>query len=188
MSSLDIALTQVKDPVERLLRVAALFGGATMAMGALLRWIETTTFAGPIYQSGLRSFAGKVVLVIGLATIALVLFRIPLELAFVVGGAAGVVQLAWLIGNFEAFSRAPIPDYDVTPAIGFGISLLGTALATLAGFAQLLRRRVRPAGKQPQSTSGKTPYEGRNAEVDAPCNLGEPGLSPAVGSPGDPTD
>jgi hypothetical protein len=141
MGTWDLALIRSSDRAEQWLRGAAAAGALIMGAGAFGAWMETITIAGAQSQTGIEFFAGKAVLVLAFATGANAIFQIPLELAFVLAGAAGVIEFAWLIGNFEAFSQPPMPDLGITPAIGFGVSLLGTAMAALAGLAQILRRR-----------------------------------------------
>ena len=142
----EIALMSAGDPVERWLRTAVACGAGLMIFGALSPWVDLVTFGGPRSQLGIEFFAGKLVLVLAVGLLAIAIFNVPLLMSFVVGGSAGVVELAWLIGNFAAFRQPPMPDLGMQPALGFGIAIFGTALATLSGFISVFPGARRDSG------------------------------------------
>ena len=151
-------LLDVEDPVERWLRVVAGVGAIVMIIGSLLPWISKDLFAAGLHEGGFGMFEGKAVLVLGFLTLVASVFRIPLEVVFVLAGTAGVVELAWLIGNFADFvGEPPITDFRISPASGFGVAMLGTSLATLSGFARVVSRRREPASQAPARAAPPPP-------------------------------
>lgn len=156
-----MGINDAGEPVERWLRAVIVAGALMMAAGALLPWIEAVTISGLQYQDGIDLFAGRVVIILAVATLATAIAGIPLELAFVLAGSAGVMEAAWLMGNLPAFTQPPGPDFDLTPASGFGVAVLGTALATLSGLVHAVGRRTPGAPPRPAAAPPPPPTKPR---------------------------
>ena len=154
-----MGINDAGEPVERWLRAVIVVGAVMMAAGAFLPWIDAVTIGGLQYQDGIDLLAGRVVIILAVATLASAIAGIPMELAFVLAGSAGVMEAAWVMGNLPAFTQPPGPDFDSHPQRGFGVAVPGTALATLSGFTRALTRRkgertaARPSPPPPPSTA-----------------------------------